>query len=145
MLRVEFEPTIPVFERAKTVHALDGAATVIGYRLFLCPTNWRSSGIYVYFGCMKFMPKRNNGGYRHRLLNDLVRYGAKLSNIFEYRTASSCNFRLWTISIRLQKSNSTRWPSAPCICRSYSQSSPRSEVRVCLHLSFSGFLYHTCS
>jgi hypothetical protein len=28
--RVEFEPTILAFERAKTVHALDGAATVIG-------------------------------------------------------------------------------------------------------------------
>jgi hypothetical protein len=26
-----FEPTIPVFERAKTVHALGGAATVIDY------------------------------------------------------------------------------------------------------------------
>jgi hypothetical protein len=25
------EPTIPVFERAKIFHALDGAATVIGY------------------------------------------------------------------------------------------------------------------
>jgi hypothetical protein len=30
MPRVEFEPTIPVFERAKTVHALDLTATVIG-------------------------------------------------------------------------------------------------------------------
>jgi hypothetical protein len=30
MLIVRFEPTIPVFERAKTVHALDRAATVIG-------------------------------------------------------------------------------------------------------------------
>jgi hypothetical protein len=30
MPRVEFEPTIPVFERAKTVHALDRAATVVG-------------------------------------------------------------------------------------------------------------------
>jgi hypothetical protein len=30
MPRVRFEPTIPVFERAKTVHALDRAATVIG-------------------------------------------------------------------------------------------------------------------
>jgi hypothetical protein len=30
MSRVRFEPTIPVFERAKTVHALDRAATVIG-------------------------------------------------------------------------------------------------------------------
>jgi hypothetical protein len=30
MPRVGFEPMIPVFERAKTVHALDRAATVIG-------------------------------------------------------------------------------------------------------------------
>jgi hypothetical protein len=29
MPRLEFEPMIPVFERAKTVHALDRAATVI--------------------------------------------------------------------------------------------------------------------
>jgi hypothetical protein len=27
-----FEPTIPAFKRAKTVHALDHATTVIGYR-----------------------------------------------------------------------------------------------------------------
>jgi hypothetical protein len=30
MARVGFEPTIPVFKRAKTVHALDRATTVIG-------------------------------------------------------------------------------------------------------------------
>jgi hypothetical protein len=30
MLRVGLEPMIPGFERAKTVHALDRAATVIG-------------------------------------------------------------------------------------------------------------------
>jgi hypothetical protein len=30
MPRVGFEPMIPVFERVKTVHALDGAATAIG-------------------------------------------------------------------------------------------------------------------
>jgi hypothetical protein len=30
MIRVGFEPTTPVFERAKTVYALDRAATVIG-------------------------------------------------------------------------------------------------------------------
>jgi hypothetical protein len=30
MPRVGFEPTIPVFEQAKTVHTLDRAATVIG-------------------------------------------------------------------------------------------------------------------
>jgi hypothetical protein len=28
--RVGFEPTIPVFERAKTIHALDGVTAVIG-------------------------------------------------------------------------------------------------------------------
>jgi hypothetical protein len=31
---VEFEPTIPVFDRAKTVHALDPAATVMGVCVF---------------------------------------------------------------------------------------------------------------
>jgi hypothetical protein len=31
MPQVGFEPTIPVFERAKTVHALDCEATVIVY------------------------------------------------------------------------------------------------------------------
>jgi hypothetical protein len=31
MPRVGFEPKIPVFERVKTVHALDRAATMIGY------------------------------------------------------------------------------------------------------------------
>jgi hypothetical protein len=30
MRQVGFEPTIPGFERAKTVHALDRAVTVIG-------------------------------------------------------------------------------------------------------------------
>jgi hypothetical protein len=30
MFRVGFEPTTPVFERAKTVHALDRSAIVIG-------------------------------------------------------------------------------------------------------------------
>jgi hypothetical protein len=35
MPRVEFEPTITVFERAKTVLALDSAATVIGDRVAL--------------------------------------------------------------------------------------------------------------
>jgi hypothetical protein len=32
--RVGFEPVIPLFERAKTVQALDRAATEIGYRLY---------------------------------------------------------------------------------------------------------------
>jgi hypothetical protein len=32
MPQVGFEPTIPVFERAKTVHSLDCAAAVIGIK-----------------------------------------------------------------------------------------------------------------
>jgi hypothetical protein len=36
MPQVRFEPMIPVFERMKTVHALDGAATVIGARFTPC-------------------------------------------------------------------------------------------------------------
>jgi hypothetical protein len=40
MPRVGYEPTIPVFERAKTVHALDRAATVIGlYLITVCTTS----------------------------------------------------------------------------------------------------------
>jgi hypothetical protein len=34
---VEFEPTIRVFERAKTVHTLDRAATVIGFKPTFLP------------------------------------------------------------------------------------------------------------
>jgi hypothetical protein len=38
-LRVGFEPTTPVFSRARTVHALDRAATVIGiYNIVTCQT-----------------------------------------------------------------------------------------------------------
>jgi hypothetical protein len=40
---VEFEPTIPAFEQAKTVHASDGAATAIGgaIEIFLA-NSWAS-------------------------------------------------------------------------------------------------------
>jgi hypothetical protein len=34
MPRVGFEPTIPVFERAKAIHALDRAAAVAGLSLY---------------------------------------------------------------------------------------------------------------
>jgi hypothetical protein len=33
MPRVGLEPTIPVFERTKTIHVLDRAATVIGHKV----------------------------------------------------------------------------------------------------------------
>jgi hypothetical protein len=35
MPQVGFEPTIPVFKRAKTVHALDRAPTVIGIQVYI--------------------------------------------------------------------------------------------------------------
>jgi hypothetical protein len=34
MLRMRFEPMTPVFEQAKTVHALDRVASVIGFIQF---------------------------------------------------------------------------------------------------------------
>jgi hypothetical protein len=34
MSQMGFEPTILAFERAKTVHALDRAATVVGLKLY---------------------------------------------------------------------------------------------------------------
>jgi hypothetical protein len=39
---VGFEPTIPIFKRAKTLHALDREATVIGNNLHSHPN------IYIY-------------------------------------------------------------------------------------------------
>jgi hypothetical protein len=41
---VGFEPTIPVYERAKTVHALDRAANVISYEYY---RNLKSVSIVV--------------------------------------------------------------------------------------------------
>jgi hypothetical protein len=43
---VEFEPTTPVFEREKTVHALDRPATVSGFKVpYLKENNIREAGI----------------------------------------------------------------------------------------------------
>jgi hypothetical protein len=45
MPRVRFDPTTPVFERAKTVHALDRAATVIGT---CCVNSFALTSLYIY-------------------------------------------------------------------------------------------------
>jgi hypothetical protein len=47
LLWVGFEPTIPAFERAETVHALDRAATVIGVYLFIPPNFFVFSAVRV--------------------------------------------------------------------------------------------------
>jgi hypothetical protein len=47
MLRVVFESTTPVFERAKRVHALDRAATVIGEILNRNVKHDLVCGIYI--------------------------------------------------------------------------------------------------
>jgi hypothetical protein len=39
MTRVGFKPTTPAFKRAKTVHVLDRAATVIGIIYYIIYTN----------------------------------------------------------------------------------------------------------
>jgi hypothetical protein len=49
MPRVGFGPTIPGFERAKTIHALDLAATVTGMRLVDYQADFASSS-YVKWG-----------------------------------------------------------------------------------------------
>jgi hypothetical protein len=58
MPQVGFEPMIPVFERAKTVHALDRAATVIGKKkyiaLIICFINTSSTT------CFSFTKKNHN-------------------------------------------------------------------------------------
>jgi hypothetical protein len=58
MPRVELEPTIPVFERAKTVHVLDRAATVIVAQLSIQSLLWRnlhSSDIHELISTFNFM------------------------------------------------------------------------------------------
>jgi hypothetical protein len=56
MLRVGFESTIPVFEQAKMVHALDRAATVssgvTSYNPLIWETNFRHSYTF-YHKCHK--------------------------------------------------------------------------------------------
>jgi hypothetical protein len=50
MLRVGFEPTIPVFERGKTVHGLDLAATVIScFLIQLSVINNTSIFLFILF------------------------------------------------------------------------------------------------
>jgi hypothetical protein len=44
MLRVRFEPTILVFERVKTVHALDRAATVTSRTMVYTKDNIDADG-----------------------------------------------------------------------------------------------------
>jgi hypothetical protein len=50
MLQVEFKPTIPVFERAKTIHALDRAATVIDLHIIIF--------IIIIIWCMRLLALR---------------------------------------------------------------------------------------
>jgi hypothetical protein len=51
--RVGFEPTIPVFELAKTVHALDRAATEIGICVFLALIHSKYKFVTLYFLLIK--------------------------------------------------------------------------------------------
>jgi hypothetical protein len=52
MPRVGFEPTIPVIERAKTVHALDRAVTVIGKVKFSSNKYWTPN---IEHGCLQVL------------------------------------------------------------------------------------------
>jgi hypothetical protein len=54
MSHVGFEPTNPVFERAKTVHALDCAATVIGFITKIANINVERGLKVIHVGRMSF-------------------------------------------------------------------------------------------
>jgi hypothetical protein len=57
MPRVGFEPTIPVFERANTVYALDRATTVIGALLYTSNiSNAIDIETYYYATARKHLP-----------------------------------------------------------------------------------------
>jgi hypothetical protein len=65
MPQMGFEPTTPVFERAKTVHAPDRAATVIGSSENYCPEYLKTYGssmfaLPIYFGKTKGTNGINN-------------------------------------------------------------------------------------
>jgi hypothetical protein len=64
---VGFEPTIPAFERAKTVHALDRAATVIGHKRTILATKlvW-SRDIFIFASHTKL---NNQTGKGHTFLS----------------------------------------------------------------------------
>jgi hypothetical protein len=53
MTQVRFEPTIPAFERAKTAHALDREATVIGIVTVLRTSNPTVRSFIVSLCCNK--------------------------------------------------------------------------------------------
>jgi hypothetical protein len=47
MPRLGFEPIIPVFELAKTVHAFKHAATVTGFSMYILPQRYNKQGVTV--------------------------------------------------------------------------------------------------
>jgi hypothetical protein len=75
MPQVEFEPMIPVFERAMTVHALDRVATVIG-EVIHCPTEFDHTfqrAHYIYFSALESV-KGSTGNTTARSISLLMKY-----------------------------------------------------------------------
>jgi hypothetical protein len=73
MPRVVFELTIPVFERAKTVHAFDRAAKVIG---LFCPIVINSYPLLPYFlSSVSFHP------VSHSFVPTYLLYGPNTVNV----------------------------------------------------------------
>jgi hypothetical protein len=68
MPQIGFEPTIPVFERAKTVHASDRAATVIGRYQTTSVENRKRDSINTF---VKFL----NAFHRRKLLTQICANG----------------------------------------------------------------------
>jgi hypothetical protein len=66
MPQVRFEPTIPVFQRAKTVHAIDRAATVIGKNVLYILTAATGRLEYVHNSPTKTYGTRKNHKEKHQ-------------------------------------------------------------------------------
>jgi hypothetical protein len=78
MSRVGLEPTIPVFERAKTVHAVDSAATVVGHRKgnYRVSTMKRPDFLEIFFkiGTCFFFSSGVKGLLRTATVHSLLRF-----------------------------------------------------------------------
>jgi hypothetical protein len=101
MPRVGFEPTIPVFQRAKTVHALDRAVTMIGIRRYsLTQRQSRQTNYKEINKCevkVEILSYGINGLTKNALLcvQALVScVSAELAHVCKLKTEAGCSFEM---------------------------------------------------
>jgi hypothetical protein len=96
MPRIGFEPTIPVFEWAKTVHAVDREATVIGFF------------VIKYFLIQHFKLKLITCKYLFPLCSWRSRLHRVSEQLFRQRLALYCRLRMTLKSVRCSLKDSQR-------------------------------------